>query len=83
MPKGPAVFSIKTGAPIVPCFMLYQNDRTYSLEFEQPIDPPVVMDGTIEESILMSMMNQYVTVIEQKIRQYPTQWLMFREFWKQ
>ena len=83
IPKGPAVFAIKTGAPIVPCFMLYNDNHTYSLEIETPIHPSTMSEGTVEDFVLLSLMKKYISVIEQKVRQYPTQWLMFREFWKQ
>ncbi len=78
IPKGPAVFSLKTGAPIIPAFLIYKEDGTFRMFLEEPIYP--VFSGTEEESI-RNLMRQYTAVIEDKIRQYPTQWLMFRRFW--
>ena len=81
IPKGAALFSIKTGAPIVPCFMTRNPDDTFVLSLEQPIVPPLEIKETIAQDALIKVMRQYTDVIENKIRQFPTQWLMFREFW--
>lgn len=81
IPKGAAIFSIKTGAPILPSFLVRQPDDTFQLTFEEPIYPPAVTQKEIDRDTLLSVMEQYKTVIANKIKQYPTQWLMFREFW--
>ena len=81
IPKGAALFTIKTGAPIVPCFLVRNQDNSFSLLFEEAIDPPFESEEYIEDSSLITMMQQYTKVIEEKIRQFPTQWLMFRPFW--
>ena len=81
LPKGPAVLSIKTGAGIVPTFFMFNPDGTYSLTFNKPVYPSYVDDQTLSEDVLKEMINKYITVIEEKIRQFPGQWLMFRKFW--
>ena len=81
IPKGAALFALKTGAPIVPCFLIRNPDNSFTLSLEEPIVPPLETDEYIKESILSTLMKQYTKVIEEKIRQFPTQWLMFREFW--
>lgn len=74
MPRGPAVLSMRTGAPIIPGFIIRQEDDTHILEFSKPLP----WFSTEEETIAA-----YTKIIEAKIRQYPAQWLMFREFWKE
>ena len=74
IPRGPAVLAMRTGASIVPGFVLRQSDDTHIIKFLKPLET----DGSEEE-----IMRDYTQVIEQMIRQYPTQWLMFREFWKE
>lgn len=74
IPRGPAVISKRTGAPIVPGFLSRNPDNTFLLEFSEPLP-----NGEDE----MTMMRSYAKVIERKIQQDPTQWLMFREFWKE
>lgn len=78
IPKGPAVFSLKTGAPIIPGFLIRTQEDSFFLKFEEPIYPPQSGD---EQENLLSVMKAYAAVIERKIREYPSQWLMFREFW--
>ena len=74
IPRGPAVLAMRTGASIVPGFVLRQRDDTHIIKFLKPLKT----EGSEEE-----IMRGYTQVIEQMIRQYPTQWLMFREFWKE
>lgn len=79
-PKGPAIFSLKTGAAILPTFLFRQDDDRFSLEIGDPIYPPVSDDGRSAEEKVFDIMKQYVAIIADKIRTHPTQWLMFREY---
>lgn len=81
IPKGAAIFACKTGAPIIPVFCLREANDTYSLNFLDPIYPPVVTKGQVESEMLIQVMQQYTRVIEEQVRRNPTQWLMFRCFW--
>lgn len=59
-----------------------ESDDSFSLQFEKPICPAFSTSGQIEQKDLAVLVGQYAgVVIEQKVRTYPTQWLMFREFW--
>lgn len=83
IPKGAALFSLKTGAPIIPCFLMRNSDNTFTFDIKDPIIPPAQIDEDVKESVLLAVMKEYTTIIEQKIREFPTQWLMFRQFWIQ
>ena len=84
IPKGAAIFAAKTGAAILPIFLIRQNDNTFNLFFEEPIyAPQEVAAEVVDKDILLGIMKRYVAVIEEKIKEYPTQWLMFRRFWVQ
>lgn len=74
IPRGPANLSLRTGASIVPGFVIRQPDDSLVIEFFEPIEP----SGS-EEDVLL----RCIQFIEGMIRQYPTQWLLFREFWKE
>ena len=76
IPKGAAFFSCRTGAPIIPCFLMPLGNGRFSMCFEDPIFPPA---GGGDAAVL-DLMRRYVVVIERKIKEDPTQWLMFREF---
>jgi lauroyl/myristoyl acyltransferase len=74
LPKGPAGFALKTGALILPGFMIRNPDDTYTLHMEKPIES--TGGDTIETLTL-----KYAAIMERYIKQYPQQWYMFRQFW--
>ncbi len=77
-PKGPAEFSLKTGAPIIPCFMLRNPDDSFTLRMEKPIE--FTPSGNKQNNII-ELTKKCIDVIEGYIRKYPDQWYMFRQFW--
>ena len=77
-PDGPAVFALKTGASIVPGFLIRNNDDTFTLRIEKPIEVEPY-SGRNRDKI--GVINRYKTIIEDYIRKYPDQWYMFRQFW--
>ncbi len=81
LPKGPAVLSIKTGAGIVPTFFMFNADGTYTLTFKKPVYPSYIDEQMVSDDALKDVINKYIKVVEDKIKQCPGQWLMFREFW--
>jgi KDO2-lipid IV(A) lauroyltransferase len=78
-PEGPAVFSLHTGAVIIPGFMLRNEDDSFSLVFEKPLQYAVSGDRNKD---LDNIISQYKSTFERYIRFYPDQWYMFRRFWK-
>jgi len=78
LPEGPAAFSLKTGASIVPVFMLKNHDGTFTLKVERPIEFKPSGDKNKDT---LDLINCYKIVIEDYIRRYPEQWYMFRRFW--
>lgn len=74
IPKGPAFISKRTGAPIIPGFLKRKSDDSFVLEFLEPLPRCEDESRTIET---------YAAIIEHIIKQDPTQWLLFREFWKE
>jgi Kdo2-lipid IVA lauroyltransferase/acyltransferase len=76
IPKGPAFFACRTGAPIIMSFLIPDADGRFTMSFSEPIFPSEAPD---EESVVR-LMKRYVPLIEAKIKEDPTQWLMFREF---
>ena len=79
IPRGPAAFSLRTGAPIVPGFLVREKDGSYRFVLEKPIYPP---DGVPREEAVRRMTQQCVEVMSSYIRKYPTQWYLFQEFWR-
>ena len=79
IPRGPAAFSLRTGAPIVPAFLVREENGTYRFTLEKPIYAP---EGVSREEAVRRMTEQCVEVMSRLIRKYPTQWYLFQEFWK-
>lgn len=78
LPEGPAVLSLRTGAAIIPVFMLRNPDDTFKLIFEKPIEYQPRGD---KQKDLMQLTAKCGTIIEDYVRNYPEQWFMFRKFW--
>ena len=78
VPTGPAAFSLKTGAPIVPGFLVRETDGSYRFFLEPPIPS---LQGIPREEAVRQMMQQCLDVMARYIRKYPTQWYIFHEFW--
>jgi len=74
LPMGAAILSIKTGAPIVPAFMLRQVDDRFLLKFHPPILPRA--GCTVDE-----LQSQVVSSMQDVIGEYPYQWFIFHDFW--
>ncbi|PIU42364.1 MAG: hypothetical protein COS99_00450 [Candidatus Omnitrophica bacterium CG07_land_8_20_14_0_80_42_15] len=78
MPKGPAAFSIDTGAAIVPGFLLRNPDDTFTFAFEEEINYKPTGDRIKD---LRAVTEKIIKVLEDYIREYPEQWYVFRKFW--
>ena len=77
-PEGPAAFALKTGAIISPVFVLRNQDDSFTLKFEKPIE---VKPGVNKENDLLEIISSYKIIFENYIRAYPDQWYIFRRFW--
>lgn len=78
LPEGAATLSLKTGAPIIPAFLLRNPDDTFRFVFEKPIE---IRPSGDKHKDLMHLMSESKLIIEDYIRRYPEQWFMFRKFW--
>ena len=69
--KGPVVFSLRTGAPIVPMFIIRNSNNFHNII----IHPPVKLDvtGDMEKDITTNIA-KLTKIIEATIREYPEQW---------
>jgi KDO2-lipid IV(A) lauroyltransferase len=71
LPVGPAVYHLKTGAPILPMFIIRQKDRRHKVIIEPPLE--VRLSGD-EEQDIYTITTQIARVIESYITTYPGQW---------
>lgn len=78
VPGGPAVLAMKTGATILPVFMLRQPDKS----FESVFFPPVTWTSTGErERDVQTIMQKLMDTLQTVVRSRPDQWYMFRPMW--
>jgi KDO2-lipid IV(A) lauroyltransferase len=69
--KGPVVFSLRTGAPIVPMFIIRNANNTHRII----IHPPFKLDVTGDtEKDITTNIAKLTKIIEATIREYPEQW---------
>ncbi len=80
IPSGAAFFALKTGAPIIPAFFLRTPKDNFYINFEEPIYPPSLNGKTISDQEIKDFIKKYLPLIEKRIRQNPSQWLVFRRF---
>jgi KDO2-lipid IV(A) lauroyltransferase len=78
-PSGPALFSLKTGAPILPMFVLRKNRIQWTLVIGHPIEIERTSD---ERKDIEALTAKFTKAIEDFIRQYPSQWTWLNRRWK-
>lgn len=77
--SGPALLSLKTGAPIAYGLAIRQPDYTYKIVVEEiSLDN---LTGTDEEKV-KEITQRHTAFLEKYIRQYPEQWLWMHKIWK-
>lgn len=74
LPTGPARLCVRSGAPMLPGFVLRRADDSYVLRWHEPIVPA---SSTGVEVVHKEL----VRVMERAISASPTQWFMFEDFW--
>jgi len=78
--SGMARIAAKTGAAVLPGFLLWEErERRYVLHFGEEL--PVVHTGDAEQDALTNTA-VFTAAIERYIRQYPEQWLWMHRRWK-
>lgn len=94
VPRGPATLSLRTGALIVPGFMIRTKEDNYRLIFEKPIDPEEFRNNStnnVDSNVITKRINivdaekrltQHITkILEKYIGQYLSQWFLFYKIW--
>jgi KDO2-lipid IV(A) lauroyltransferase len=78
-PYSPVAFALKTGAAILPTFIVRQQDNSHRAIIEAPLT--LQQSGDKEVDLLVNT-QQFTKVIESYIRRYPEQWIWMHERWK-
>ena len=78
-PYSPVAFALKTGAAILPTFIIRQPDDSHRAVVEAPL--LLQQDGEKEQDLLVNT-QRFTKIIESYIRRYPEQWIWMHERWK-
>jgi Kdo2-lipid IVA lauroyltransferase/acyltransferase len=76
---GPVVLAQRTGAAILPCFIIRHKDNTHEVIFEPVIE---LEKGKTENETIQINIQKITRVIESYIRRYPSQWSWIHRRWK-
>jgi KDO2-lipid IV(A) lauroyltransferase len=76
---GPAVLAKRTGAALVPCFIIRQKDNRHQIVFEPEV--PLAQGSSEDESILINV-QKMTSIIESYVRRYPAEWSWIHRRWK-
>jgi KDO2-lipid IV(A) lauroyltransferase len=71
LPIGPAVYHLKTKAPILPLFIIRQQERRHKVIIGPPLK--IQLSGN-EERDIFTITSQIARIIESYIKRYPGQW---------
>ncbi|MBU0678033.1 MAG: lysophospholipid acyltransferase family protein [Verrucomicrobia bacterium] len=74
IPPGAAWLSIKTGAPILPAFVIRQVDDTFLFRIHPPLFPE-------EYASQDELQDRLCRILEKEIKEHPYQWFIFSDFW--
>ncbi len=77
--QGPALFALRTGAPIVPCFIIRSGPERHRVRFETPIKADPSGD---EEADIARITQAYTDVLVRYIVDYPDHWFWVHRRWK-
>ncbi len=78
LPSAAVVLSLRTGAPLVPCFA-GRSDGRLTATFEPPLDIPNTGDRAAD---VREGVQRFARVLERYVRRNPEQWTVFEDFWR-
>jgi lauroyl/myristoyl acyltransferase len=78
LPDGAIRVALRTGAPVIPAFVLRLPDNTFRVDIEPPL--PLAHTGDTEADVEAGM-RLVVETMERHISQHPEQWLVAAPIW--
>jgi KDO2-lipid IV(A) lauroyltransferase len=76
---GPAVLSLRTGAPIVPVFIIRERDDTHTIVFEPEMH--LELSGDQDKDVYL-ITSTFTRIIESYVKRYPSQWQWISNRWR-
>jgi KDO2-lipid IV(A) lauroyltransferase len=77
--RGLAVMAIRSGAPVVPAFMIRSGFQKHRLVVKKPVE--LVLTGDMDKDVEINM-QRFTRVLESMIREYPDQWVWIHRRWE-
>ncbi|HNT70211.1 MAG TPA: lysophospholipid acyltransferase family protein [Bacteroidales bacterium] len=77
--KGPALFALRLGSPVVPMYNIRCENGKYKLIIKPPIE--IIKTGDPEKDIQINT-QRFTDELESMIRKYPDQWYAFNPWWQ-
>lgn len=77
--KGVAQFSLRTGAPIFPVFIIREKGPYHRISIEDDIS--VLPSEDIKKDI-HEILQRFATILQSYVEKYPAQWLWLHKRWK-
>jgi len=77
--RGPALFAVKTGAPLLPFMLRRERYDRHVFMCGDPIYPP---EGDTSDAAVDDMTRRYHKFIEDHVRRFPSQWMWTHRRWK-
>lgn len=74
-----AVFSLRTGAPLLAVFPVRQPDGTHRIQWEGPFLPPKGLRG---HQAVVALTQELTRAVERTVRAHPEQWYWLHRRWK-
>jgi len=79
-PQGPARLAMKTGAALIPGFVLRRTNDSFVVQFQDELKFPE--EGTKDEKV-KAVIEEYARRLEQMIREHPEEWPAFYDVWEE
>ncbi|MDR2861417.1 MAG: lysophospholipid acyltransferase family protein [Syntrophobacterales bacterium] len=76
---GLALMAFRSEAPVLPCFIVRQDDGSYRLIIGEEVE--IIRTDDMDRDVKVNT-QRFTTIIENMIRQYPDQWLWIHQRWK-
>jgi lauroyl/myristoyl acyltransferase len=80
VPSGAAALALKSGAPIIPGYVWYSHRKQFYIRTFPPIIPQE-SKGEERTKEIARITQRIIDSLEEIVREWPTQWYMFRQFW--
>jgi KDO2-lipid IV(A) lauroyltransferase len=77
--KGPVVLAMRTGATILPAFIVYDNGWRHKVTIEKPL--PLEITGDNKQDVIHNL-TRLMKLIEGYIERYPGQWWWWHRRWR-